>query len=228
MATSISKPVKRRLIAAGATALVSAAVWALFGRRRAVDTQLDITIALGLPVRPREDWGALPPNHDATGERGFYSAYTNPGGWRVYDEPLEHVLRTIAVHHSATSIDDQPLDLQRTHFNKQRFADIGYHLVIDKSGVIWEGRPINIRGANVSRHNTGTIGICVIGNFERVTPSAEQVASLARLCVALRDRFGITHIGGHRDFPDQNTVCPGANLAQVIEQIGRDSGLELL
>jgi hypothetical protein len=223
-----SNPIRRLWLGAGFAALVSASVWALVGRKRRVDTPVDIASLLGLPVRPRSDWGALPPNHDAPGERGFYSAYTNPGGWRIYDEPLDQILRTVAVHHSATAIDDSPVDLQRTHFNKQRFADIGYHFVIDNLGVIWEGRPINIRGANVSRHNTGTVGICVVGNFERVAPAMAQINALARLCVALRDRFGITHIGGHRDFPEQNTACPGVNLAQTIERIGRDAGLQRL
>src|SRR5688572_29247770 len=39
---------------------------------------------------PREDWGALPPDHNAVNENGFYSA-DNPEGWRIYEGNLEDV-----------------------------------------------------------------------------------------------------------------------------------------
>lgn len=43
------------------------------------------------------------------------------------------------------------------------FDDIGYHLVIDIDGMVSRGRPLNVVGAHVEGHNTGNIGICLVG-----------------------------------------------------------------
>src|SRR5689334_21788238 len=36
----------------------------------------------------RDEWGALPPDHSAVNENGFYSE-DNPEGWRIYEGDLE-------------------------------------------------------------------------------------------------------------------------------------------
>jgi hypothetical protein len=210
------------LTVAGASALAALASRVL--RSAPVDETVSIGVRLGLPIRLRGEWGAQPPRHNNPGERGFYDATLNPGGWRVYDQALEQILRAIAVHHSADG-SRSPRDIQNIHFSQQRFADIGYHFVIDQAGVIWEGRPINVRGANVSRHNTGTIGICLLGNFETQAPQAAQLDTLRALSAALRDVFGVVAFAGHRDFPDQGTVCPGDQLALALPEIATALGL---
>lgn len=178
-------------------------------------------------VHPRANWSAVEPVFDNFEERGRYDALTNRGGYRVYDQPLDQILRTVVVHHSALPQSDGPREIQRMHIQDKGYADIGYHFVIDGTGQIYEGRPINIRGAHTGGFNTGSVGICLMGNFENATPTATQLQSLENMIGLLRDAYGITHIAGHRDFQPGVTVCPGNHLSALLQSTATRLGLEL-
>lgn len=173
----------------------------------------------------RADWSALPPDIQGSVE-GAYDAVANPGGWYTYTKPLPEALNTIIVHHSALPLSDGPLEIQKKHTKTRGYADIGYQFVINDTGQIYEGRSINVRGAHTGGHNTGTIGIALLGNFEEVEPPESQCAQLKKLCRCLIDTYDITHIAGHRDFQPGVTVCPGENLEVLIPDIARELRLE--
>lgn len=179
---------------------------------------------LGLPIQPRAHWGAAPPNHAAVQEPGFYDMSLNRNGWRAYAEPLDQILRTLVVHHSAVSLSDGPREIQGMHF-RRGFADIGYHFLVGADGQMLEGRPLNVRGAHTARHNTGTVGVCLLGNFEVIEPTPAQLQSLRDLSRALRDVLGMTHLAGHRDFPSQSTLCPGRNLYPLLPNLAASLSL---
>ena len=135
----------------------------------------------GINVVPRAGWGAQPRVVLSRIEAGDYNSAINRSGWRVYDQPLDQVLRLLVVHHSALPASDGPREIQRLHQQQRGFADVGYHFMIDARGVIFEGRPVNVRGAHVGGHNTGAVGVCLLGNFERIEPTPAQLASLSSL-----------------------------------------------
>ena len=59
------------------------------------------------------------------------------------------------------------------------WSDIGYHYIIDRSGVVWQGRDITRwQGAHVKNRNENNIGVMCLGNFMLQQPSAAQVAAL--------------------------------------------------
>jgi N-acetyl-anhydromuramyl-L-alanine amidase AmpD len=105
------------------------------------------------------------------------------------------------------------------------FADIGYQFVIDAGGRVYEGRSLDVRGAHTGGHNTGTVGIVLLGNFEEGVPAEAQLVSLERLSRHLADTYGITHLAGHRDFQPEETVCPGHNLAILLPELAQEFGL---
>jgi hypothetical protein len=179
----------------------------------------------GINIIPRVAWGAQPRVLLSRIEAGDYHPAMNRSGWRVYDQPLRDVLRLLVVHHSALPASDGPREIQRLHQGQRGFADVGYHYLIDASGLVYEGRPVNVRGAHVAGHNTGAVGVCVLGNFEKIKPAPAQLASLASLAIALRDAFGITHLAGHRDLPAQRTLCPGVNLWPRLPALAAQWGL---
>lgn len=81
-------------------------------------------------------------------------------------------LHEIIVHCSATqpnwahdkSAEWKVQEIRRWHMSTPRnWSDIGYHYIIDRDGTIAKGRPLERIGAHVQGHNTGTIGICLIG-----------------------------------------------------------------
>jgi len=178
-----------------------------------------------LEIIPRADWGALLPNIEGSVE-GTYDAVANPGGWYTYTEPLANALNTIIIHHSALPLSDGPREIQKKHTTTKGYADIAYHFVIDAAGNIYEGRDIYARGAHTGGHNTGTIGIVLLGNFEETTPLEIQMTQLETLSRCLKDTYAITHIAGHRDFQPGVTVCPGDNLEARIPELARDLNLE--
>jgi N-acetylmuramoyl-L-alanine amidase len=121
-------------------------------------------------------------------------------------------VHTIVVHSSAT----QPIagidavDIRAWHL-KQGWRDIGYHYVIPIDGKVQTGRPLAQVGSHVRGHNTGTIGICMVGGVGRDSKPADnylpvQKDALFKLIEDLRKQFpAIRRVCGHRDLsPDLN------------------------
>lgn len=172
----------------------------------------------------RAEWGAKPPHLDDSAE-GRYDPVTNPGGYYIYDQPLSEILTTIVVHHTALPLTDGPHDIQQKHIQQRGYADIAYHFVISDAGQIYEGRPLTVRGAHTGGHNTGTVGIVLMSNFEQTTPLDGQLATLLALSHWLIQQYGIAYLAGHHDFQPDETVCPGATLAALLPTIASDLGV---
>ena len=180
---------------------------------------------MSLKVISRVEWNALPPDHSVKDEHGLFDPRTNKGGWQVYAEPLDQVLRTIVIHHSALAPTFGVAQIQRLHITQRGFADIAYHFVIDADGKIFEGRSIQVRGAHVAGANTGSVGVALLGNFEESAPPEIQVSAMHdlidHLCAAYRR---LTHLAGHHDF-NFDSVCPGAHLYPSLKNLARDHHL---
>lgn len=162
-----------------------------------------------------------------------------------------HKITHIIVHHSATTHASNTnwASVVRSFYNshvgkKPTWGDIGYHYVIAPNGVIYEGRPENIRGCHTgdSKGNEGTLGICLIGNFSNEVPTEEAKESLVKLLSWLCSKYNInptqasTHkpsnttknnIEGHRIYArvtgGTSTPCPGntfyANFQQITSNV---------
>ncbi len=162
-------------------------------------------------------------------------------------------IRKLVVHHTAT--DNRPADpaavvrdVFRHHVTTKGYADLGYNFLIDHRGNIFEGRysrrygdeAVNgedhdgwgVVGAHAKAMNTGTCGICLIGNFDVAGPTDAALASLRWLLAykASRHRidtsaddpyvnlygdwFQFDNLAGHRHVG--STACPGRYLAQAL------------
>lgn len=134
-------------------------------------------------------------------------------------------INEIIVHCSATRPDwlssmspaAQVEEIRRWH-RERGWKDIGYHYVVARNGAVLPGRPIEQVGAHVKGHNTGTIGVCLIGghgsaetdqfldNFTR-----EQELALRSLISELRRRYpAIEKVSGHNQYAAK--ACPGFNV----------------
>jgi N-acetylmuramoyl-L-alanine amidase len=62
------------------------------------------------------------------------------------------------------------------------------------------------------------IGICLVGNFDTVEPSAAQLEALRGLISALQSRFHIPrdHVLGHREVEGAHTDCPGTRFPMDV------------
>jgi len=174
----------------------------------------------------REAWGARPINHEAANEKGIASP-TNPNGWYVYTGDLATIYRTVAIHHSYPIRRDTGTmrDIQNLHIDTQKWADIAYHFGIDGKGIIYAGRDIHARGASVAGHNTGTIGVVLVGDFQQETPATVQLSSLQTLVKWLTLTYHLTHLAGHYEF-NPETVCPGTYMRPYLDGLAQQSGLQ--
>ena len=220
---------RRRALMAGAAAGAGAVLAGCgaadgTGREGAAATA-SAAAAIAPVIISREAWGAAAPDHAARAEGGFYDAATNPGGWLAYAEPLRDTLNTLVVHHSASAIDGVR-DIQRLHMQTRGYADIGYHFLIGADGLIYAGRDVGARGAHTGGANTGTVGVALLGNFERGDPAPAQLDSLRQLGAYLAAAYALTHLAGHRDFQPEATVCPGAGLAPLLPGLAEELRLD--
>ena len=182
-------------------------------------------VSLGpLTFISRQGWGAQPRQSVSGGESGEYDAQFNPNGWLVYDEPLKDQIHTAVVHHSALEFWHGPQMIQALHMTTAKFADIGYHFVIDGFGQLYEGRPLDTRGAHTGGFNTGYVGICLMGNFEIAPPIQAQLNTLYQLLAYLRQTYSLIQLGGHRDFQPGVTVCPGRNFHPQLPTLASQLG----
>lgn len=111
------------------------------------------------------------------------------------------------------------LELIRASHRSRNWGDVGYHFLIDPSGRVWAGRPLDWQGAHVGGQNEGNIGICVMGNYERQRPNRVQLASVERSVAELMRRYNIPLDSVHTHKELAPTACPGRNLQPRLESM---------
>lgn len=133
-------------------------------------------------------------------------------------EKLMRQITGIIVHCSATPQDiDIGADEIRQWHKAKGWSDIGYHYVIRRDGALEEGRPVELVGAHAKGHNTGTIGICLVGGTDaenkdkaEANYTISQYIAVYNLILHLIGKYGleITDVKGHRDLPGVAKACP--------------------
>jgi hypothetical protein len=184
-------------------------------------------------IVPRADWGAsqCPPRQ----------------------APDYGQVKAAHVHHTVSLNDYSPdeapgivLAICRYHRNSNGWNDIGYNFLVDRYGVVYEGRAGGIDeavvGAQAQGFNSQTTGIANIGDHSSVEQAPEAMAAMARLIrwklplhgaptsgrVTLVSAGGasnrypagarvtVERVLGHRD--TNQTACPGNALyAQLAD-----------
>lgn len=121
-------------------------------------------------------------------------------GWVVFGAEVDTTKAVL--HHSATNVGTVE-SIRYYHVHKKGWDDIGYHKVIERTGQVKDGRPLNIKGAHArtgkpySRNHY--VGICLVGGD---TFADAQQKALIKL---LKD-MKITYVERHHD------KCPGSGL----------------
>lgn len=112
-------------------------------------------------------------------------------------------------------------EIRRWHVDVNKWADIGYHYLIDRDGARYTGRPIDLNGAFEPKVNATAIGICLIGGFGANTNdefsknyTLEQDAALRTLIDELRAKYPIKKVSGHNEYA--NKACPGFNVSRWL------------
>ena len=148
----------------------------------------------------RSSWGASPPT----------GAYTR------------HQISRITLHHSAVVLRNNrkaPAQLRAFQADHQSkgWPDIAYHLLIDRHGNVYQGRPLWAVGdTNTSYDPSGHLLVLALGNFQVQEISKAQLKATVKVLAWACHHYGIAPraIRGHRAYAD--TLCPGNHFQRYI------------
>jgi len=129
----------------------------------------------------------------------------------------------LVVHHSASDRSNTTKEKIDKWHKKKGWNGIGYHKVIEGNGAIKNGRSESIQGAHALGVNARSLGVCVVGNFEKEIPTPSQINSLVRVLTNWCIIYGLDEkaIYGHYNVPGGTTptACPGTNLKSKLPMI---------
>lgn len=173
----------------------TAGLW--IGQKLAIPTTDPAPVS---PARP-----ALP----STVRKAVAAAPVEPGRWQ-----------RIVLHHSATP--EATIKAMNQYHLKQRHMENGlaYHFVIGngrgmRDGEIYVGNrwKKQLDGGHLASaaQNRTSLGICLVGNFDREVPTPRQMQSLTALVAALQKRCGLSDqaVVTHQQINVTSTRCPG-------------------
>jgi hypothetical protein len=200
-------------------------------------------------VGPRRARAAQDPQPDVVTRAEWGAAGCTPRSAPDYGE-----VKAIHVHHTVSLNDYTPdeapamvLAICRYHRNSNGWNDIGYNALVDKYGVLYEGRAGGLDqaviGAQAQGFNAQTAGIASIADHTSVGATPETLDALARYIrwklqvhgqplsgpVELRSSGGsatrypagarvtVERVIGHRDTGE--TACPGELLYAQLDDL---------
>lgn len=151
----------------------------------------------------------------------------------------------VVVHHTVTPNDytrEQAASYVRAvyayHTRSRGWSDIGYNLVVDRFGTVYEGRygdfTRGVVGSHTAGYNGNTIGVSLLGNFDTVALPAAARDALGRAgawasehwrfdprtSVRLHSKV-VSRIAGHRDLG--STACPGRYAYAALPDVRKDA-----
>ena len=122
-------------------------------------------------------------------------------------------MRKLIIHCSATKNGryHDAKDIHSWHL-ENGWDGIGYHWVITTKGELQAGRPEYWVGSHAYGHNTGSIGVCMIGTDEF---NDLQWFALHNLVVDKIVEYPGIKVIGHNEVSKK--TCPGFNVQQWME-----------
>ncbi|WP_141397200.1 N-acetylmuramoyl-L-alanine amidase [Mobilicoccus massiliensis] len=168
--------------------------------------------------------------------------------WRATETDAAHQLdivvpRGIVVHHTAgtnnytrSQVPAILRGIQRFHTRDRGWSDIGYNVLVDRYGRVWEGRWGGIglphRGAHASGVNQTYLGVSYIGDTSARKASAAGVRAIVDVVAWTSVRYGFDVgdtmrvnsrtapvVPGHYQVGNTPTSCPGVDLRRRLPEI---------
>jgi LysM repeat protein len=153
------------------------------------------------------------PQLEASLQRELEQIRVTPGKWKH-----------IVIHHTATP-NGNPRDIDHYHRQQRNMQNgLAYHFLIGNGDGMKDGEIAlghrwtkQLDGGHLASEalNAKSIGICLVGNFDRTRPTAKQMASLHALSAYLLERCRLPPgaITTHQEINTQHTRCPGRHFA---------------
>lgn len=128
---------------------------------------------------------------------------------RTWDPEYAPTIKAATIHHTADSNDytaDQVPSILRSiyryHTVSLGWGDIGYNVIADKFGRLWEGRygglSSTVIGAHAGGFNTGTFGVSMLGNYDIAPTTQPMIESVAAIVAWKLSLYGVNPNGTTR------------------------------
>ncbi|SDD24072.1 N-acetylmuramoyl-L-alanine amidase [Auraticoccus monumenti] len=154
--------------------------------------------------------------------------------WRCPTPSYTSSIQAAIVHHTAgingyTKAESAGVvrGIYAYHTKTLGWCDVGYNVLVDKYGTVFEGRAGGldkpVLGAHATSWNSGTTGVSLMGNYETAAAPAVMMESAAKVIAWKLAPYGrdpkskvtlagktIFRIAGHGDV--MSTACPGVNV----------------
>lgn len=126
----------------------------------------------------------------------------------------------LIIHHGATRRGQAGSNAEsyaKYHVKNNGWRHIGYTWVIEPDGTTKRCLNNNEQGAHVGNHNKYSLGVCLVGDFTKEKPTAEQEKALRALVpVIMKEVPSIKYIRGHKEMPGASTACPAFDYKKVL------------
>jgi LysM repeat protein len=145
----------------------------------------------------------------ASAQKAINSATVKSGRWKY-----------VVIHHSGTG-EGSAAGMNQYHLRVRHMENgLAYHFVIGNGRGMHDGEVYvgnrwkrQLDGGHLAseRQNAYSIGVCLVGNFDREMPTARQLASLRALIEILERRCNLTpsRVKTHQQINVVHTRCPG-------------------
>lgn len=126
------------------------------------------------------------------------------------------IIKRIVLHHSGSQATYDQLQRYWWSHNKK----CPYHYLIDYNGQLIKGRQDTEKGAHIRNMNTGSLGVCLLGDYTIHEPGGRQMAELDYLLTFLIASYlpTLEEVVPHNKYV--KTICPGKHLTEYAEDYG--------
>jgi hypothetical protein len=125
---------------------------------------------------------------------------------RTWDPEYAPTIKAATIHHTADSNNysaDQVPAMMRSiyayHAQTRGWGDIGYNVIVDKFGRIFEGRygglASTVIGAHAGGFNTGTFGVSMLGNYAQVDTPQVMLDAVAAVIAWKLSLYAVDPLG---------------------------------
>ena len=221
---------KRVTLSAGGLALLGSAnlLAAQLQRYHVVRKNENLTLIArryGVTVNNLKLWNGLSSDVIMPGQKLYLRAQYSALPLKTINRPRISTTKwkNIIAHHSATDNGNAKI-FDAAHRRRGMDNGLAYHFVIcngtngcaDGKVEVGSRWLRQIKGGHVKSetYNANSIGICVVGNFEKKWVSRKQQASLIALIDYLKNNTlkGRPKFLVHREIKKEQTICPGKNF----------------
>ena len=125
-------------------------------------------------------------------------------------------INATVIHHTATR--GQTIrSIADYHIQVKGWRGVAYHFAIGWDGTVYQLNGVDRKTNHAKDNNTHTIGVALVGNYDRNEPSVAMLQSAAALVAYLRDAYHAERVLFHRDL--KATDCPGRFAVIALDSL---------